>query len=174
MKLRAALVAMAALLALGVGQVLAQYPPPAGNILAQPANPNPMVNSETQVTVSVQSQAGVPASNVGCIASIASQPGKAAAVSPSFFNTDSAGKATLSVFTGDTPGQVRIGIDCGGLSTNAVLAVRAETSAPLPPDTGQGVQAAGGGTSSLPIAFCGLVFAAGAAGVLVRQRLRVS
>lgn len=162
---------MAAVLALGFAQALAQYPPPAGNILAQPANPNPLVNTQTQVFLTVQSQAGVPASNVGCIAAIGSQPGSGASVSPSQFVTDSAGKATLVVQTGDTAGQLHIGIDCGGLSANAVLLVGATAGGgPLPPNTGEGAQAASdsGIASVLVIGLVAVV--AGGAGIGIARR----
>lgn len=139
MKLRVLAISATAALALGAGQALAQYPPPAGNIVTTVSNPNPAIGGESAFTVTVQSEAGVPAANVNCTASIASQPGSDATVVPSTFTTDSLGKADLTLKTGSTPGQVTVAMKCGELSATTVVSVG--SGAPLPPDTGLGATA---------------------------------
>ena len=141
MRFRTIAVTAAALIALGASQALAQYPPPLGSIVTHPSNPNPGLNTDTSVTVTVNSDAGVPAGSVACGATMASQPGTDATVSPANFITDPSGQATLILGSGSTPGQVTIAVTCGQLSATAVVTVGAASpgDAPKPPDTGAGV-----------------------------------
>lgn len=147
MKNRMLALTAASLLALGLGQAVAQYPPPIGNIVAQPANPTPGLNQTSPLQVTVQSEAGVPAANVACSANVAAQPGSDASVLPASFTTDESGKATLSVTTGSMAGEVKVAVDCGALSVLAVLQVQggtADSGVPGPPNTGTGPAATDG------------------------------
>jgi hypothetical protein len=174
MRFRTIAVTAAALVALGASQALAQYPPPLGSISASPSNPNPGLNSDTSVTVTVNSDAGVPAGSAACGATIASQPGTDATLSPSNFVTDAAGQATLILHTGSAPGQVTIAVTCGQLSANTVVNVGASPDdVPRPPDTGAGAATGqSGGSSPLPWALAAAVGITGGAAFLATTRRR--
>jgi hypothetical protein len=168
-KFRPLLLTTAAVLALGASQVYAQYPPPAGNVVVSPAGPNPGVNGQTTFAVTVQSEAGAPAANVNCTASIASQPGSDASVFPTSFTTDGSGKANLTLKAGSSAGPVTVAVRCGELNATAVIAVGA--GVPLPPDTGVGVSPAGDESGiEMSWVLAGGAIAAAAAGSLVLRR----
>lgn len=143
MKLRSLALGAAAALALGAGQVLAQYPPPGGAITVSVA-PNPTLNGQTAFKVRVADHQGVAAANVECTAGIASQPGSGAEVFPASFTTAADGSADLTLKSGDTAGEVNVLVSCGQLSASASVPVGAApaptkpggSSHPLPPATG--------------------------------------
>lgn len=178
MKNRILAFAAASLLALGFAQAMAQYPPPIGNIAAQPTNPNPKVNQDAPLVVTVQSESGVAAASVACTASMASQPGNDARVSPASFTTDSAGTANLTVHTGSTAGQVKVSVNCGALSTLAVMEVQgalAQGDAPRPPNTGTGGTATTGPSNdTAPWILGALVAMAAATGFAARRKFHNS
>jgi hypothetical protein len=153
------IIAIVAVAALGAGTALAQYPPPGGNITTSTAG--------NQLTVTVSTQSGAPSPNVVCVASVGSQPGTGASVSPTNFTTNAQGRAVLNVTPGSGTGQVRIDIACGTLSASAVLPVGAQ---PAPPSTGSGGEDSS--SSGLPLAlFGGALALAAVAGLAGYRRL---
>ncbi|MBI5947797.1 MAG: hypothetical protein HY875_06650 [Chloroflexi bacterium] len=171
MKTRSILAGFAAVLALGAGVAVAQYPAPGGNITTTVATGNPATGSTTEVTVTVADSAGVAAAGVACTATVGSQPGSGASVFPAAFTTDAAGLGALTVTTGDSPGQVRIDITCGQISATASIPVGGLTPGfvPAPPNTGTGTAGGDGGFPYTVLASVAVVLVVGAGSAVVRR-----
>ena len=100
-------------------------------------------------------------------ASLLSQPGQGAKVTPLDVTTDENGQAKLVLATGDTAGVIKIQSVCGELSANVTIPVG---QAPGPPNTGTGFD------SGLPLGAAALamggfaVAALGLTSVITRRR----
>lgn len=170
----AALIAVlaAALLAAIATPVAAQYPTPIGSCTVGAGTGSAPPNTTITFTVTVlQADGTTPAAGVSGTASIISQPGQGASILNPNYTTGSDGKASIQVQTGNTAGQITIGVTCGSLSANGLISVVAGAT-PRPPVTGAGVAGPGGSDYTalwfiLPLA--GLA-AAGAAAVALRRR----
>jgi hypothetical protein len=153
---------------LGASTAQAQlYPHPEGVCVLTPVEPNPSISSETEILLVLSDLNGNPIAGVVSTATLLSQPGGGATVTPLNFTTDANGQATLVLATGDAAGVVTIQTVCGELSANLNIPVG---QPPGPPNTGTGVDSALTlGTAAL--AMSGLAAAALAlTGLLARQR----
>lgn len=138
----------AALVALSVGAVSAQYPPPQGQVAITVSDPTPGVGETVSLTIVVTPAAAANLDSSGDDAILASYPrapgeagdsllqqappfsctagvtgGSGATVTPTSFNTDSSGAAALSVFTGSVPAVLTVSVECGVASGQAILTV---------------------------------------------------
>jgi len=109
------------------------YPPPVGNCVFVPANPNPGINQNVSILLVWSDTAGNPLAGQSSTISIAKQPGTTATITPAQFTTGPDGTAQLTLFTGDTPGTITLSANCGSIDTQVVLPVG---QPPLPPNTG--------------------------------------
>jgi len=171
MRIRSVVAVCAAVVALGAGAAVAQYPAPGGNVTTTVGTGNPSTGSSTAVTVTVADSAGVFAPGVECTARVGSQPGSGASVRPTAFTTDAAGAGLLTVTTGDSPGQVRIDITCGQISATASIPVGglAPGFVPAPPNTGTGTASGDSGVPVAAVAALTLVLVVGAGSVGFRR-----
>ena len=130
-----------ALLASSVGALSAStaaaqlYPDPQGVCVLTPAEPNPSLNTDTEIRLVLSDLSGNPLAGVASTAMLVSQPGGGATVAPLNFTTDANGQATLVLDTGDTAGLVTIETVCGELSANLNIPIG---QPPGPPNTGTG------------------------------------
>jgi len=152
--------------ALGASTANAQlYPHPEGVCVLTPVEPNPSVSSETEILLVLSDLDGNPIAGVASTASVLSQPGQGAKVTPLNVTTDENGQARLVLATGDTAGLVKIQTVCGELSANVNIPIG---QPPGPPNTGTGF---GRSLGSAGLAMVGLGAAAiGLTGVLAKQR----
>ena len=155
-----------ALAALPLGAAYAQYPQPVGACSIAPNQAGSTPNSSLTWTVTVLTGNGAAAPNVEGTVTITSGVGTLG--SPTF-KSGVDGKATITVTTGATPGDIALAVTCGTLQTSTVLKVIPPAVLPKAPDTGTG-----GNESSFPFiwVFAGiaLVGAAGASTVAVSRR----
>lgn len=179
---RAIVLALFAVVGLGAGIALAQYPPPAGSgITVTPQNPNPPVGSNVQVTVVVREGTGSQIVSGGSQGQVlAALPtaytatvsgGSGATVSPASGTTDAQGRATLTVFTGTVAATLTVKVTTpAGLTGQATLFVG---TAPAPPATGNAGFTEGSSFPTLPVAALGAVAVlaiGGGAGLYLRRR----
>lgn len=152
----------AALAALGLTAATAQYPAPQGSCSVSAGSATAPANTTISFTVTVLTGDGAPAAGVQGVASIISQPGSGATIVNPNYTTGADGKAVIQVQSGDTAGQITLGVTCGTLSASSIVSVVAGVTAPTPkpPVTGDGASAGG---SDAPMAW-GL---AGALAVIV-------
>ena len=121
--------------ALPFGLASAQYPEPLGVCTVVPDSGSVQPNSVATFTVSTRTAAGAPAPAVSGTVSIAA--GSGTVLTPTF-TTSSNGTATISVQTGNNPGDLSLAVTCGALQTSGVVRVAAPSVLPKPPDTGTG------------------------------------
>jgi hypothetical protein len=151
-----AVVVSAIVAMMAVAPAAAQYPPPTGSVAVAVSDQTPGVGETVTVDVVVSAtQAAVPgggghdilasvakpaaltqAPPYACTSSVAG--GSGATVTPTSFNTDAQGKATLSVFTGTQPGQLTVSVKCGELSSQVILTVGGGGATGTPPSSGGG------------------------------------
>lgn len=121
---------------LGASTAQAQlYPEPEGVCVLTPVEPNPSIRSETEILLVLSDLNGNPIAGVASSATLLSQPGQGAKVTPLNITTDANGRATLVLATGDTAGVVKIQTVCGELSANVSIPIG---QPPGPPNTGTG------------------------------------
>lgn len=159
----------AALFAVLATPVSAQYPTPIGACTITAATGSAPPNSTLTFTVTVLQSDGVtPASGVSGVASIISQPGQGATITNPNYTTNSEGKASIQVQTGNTAGSITVGVTCGNLTANTIVSVVAGAT-PRPPVTGSGAASDGSG-SMLPWLLVPLAVAGAAAGAVALRR----
>lgn len=132
----AALVVALALGALGPRTASAQiYPAPNGYCLLALSSAFPPVGSTVELVVTAADNAGNPLPNLTGSAQIVEQPGTSATLTPSTFTTGTDGTATMQLYTGTTPGVVRVSSLCGDIEVATNLLIG---TPPAPPPTGEG------------------------------------
>lgn len=131
-----ALVVALALSALGLGSASAQiYPAPNGYCLLSLSGAFPPLGSTVELVVTAADNAGNPLPNLSGSAQIVEQPGTSATLTPSTFTTGADGTATMQLYTGTTPGVVRVSSLCGDIEVGTNLLIG---TPPAPPPTGEG------------------------------------
>ena len=159
----------ATVLALPVSAALAQYPPAGGNVTVTTSDPNPDTGATVNIPVAVLDATSGPVADAACTATVSSQPGSDASVSPPSFTTDSEGKATLSLSTGSSNGAVTVEVSCGDLDATVTVPIGSIS----PPDTGAGLSSSeerGGFNLALLLLVVPALGAAGIATARVSRR----
>lgn len=164
---------VAALAALGLTAATAQYPAPQGSCSVSAGSATAPANTTVSFTVTVLTGDGAPAAGVEGVASIISQPGSGATVVNPNYTTGTDGKAIIQVQTGDTAGQITLGVTCGTLNASSIVSVVAGVQAPTPkpPVTGDG-SASGDSNATLAWGAAGAlaVLLTGAGALTVARR----
>lgn len=154
---------------LGASTAQAQlYPHPEGVCVLTPVEPNPSISSQTEILLVLSDLNGNPIAGVASTATLLSQPGQGAKVTPVSVTTDANGQATLVLATGDSAGVIKIQTVCGELSANVNIPIG---QPPGPPNTGTGLDS-DRSLGNAALAMSGLVAAAlGLTGVIIRRRV---
>ena len=160
--------ALAAVVAIVIGgTAFAQYPPPQGSLVCEGAVIIPQTGSSVPVRAILDDSSGSPVEGQLVQFAIGFQPGTTAFLSSPNAFTDANGIASVTLFTGFSPGQIVVlcnGLasvtEVRGLSGQLVTEVRVE-SIFRPPSTGDAGLAAQSGYSRR-----GLIAAAAVAGTL--------
>jgi len=127
-----------------VGGTALAYPPPTGSVSMTASNGAPAPGTTISVSATVVNQSGVAQSGLSCTFQIASQPGTGAAVDTTPTLTDTNGVASALLAVGSTPGEIVVNANCGGLTSQVLVAVggsAAPATAPMGlnmPSTGTG------------------------------------
>ena len=133
------------------------YPAPNGYCTISLSAPLPALDSEVVVTVLAVDRAGNRLAGVTGTAEILEQPGTDATLTPEAFTTGQDGTAELTLYTGETPGQVRVFATCAELEVE-VTGNLVVGEPPSPPRTGDGPQ------GHVPMSSVGMALMAGAVG----------
>lgn len=128
---------------------IAGYGTPNGSVTVTTSDPSPNAGDDVVIPIAVLDASGSPDAGVACTATVSSQPGAGATVSPTNVTTGADGSASVTLKTGSSDGAITVSVECDGdRDANVTLAVG---SPPAPPDTGTGASAtsAPGGLSAL-------------------------
>jgi hypothetical protein len=164
-----ALATMALLVALVIagGTASAQYPPPVGSVTASLSDTTPATGTSVACTCTVLDTVGNPVAGEVCDFTIVSQPGADASLSSTTAVTNAQGIATVTLFTGSTPGTISVSAEARSVASQATAVAEAATPvAPTVPATPGAAPptGAGQGDSGTPLALW--ITAIGAAGAL--------
>ena len=161
-------------LAAGLSQASAQYPPVTGSLVLGAGDATPDLGGEVAVTATLLDEEGSPLAGVACTFGVAEQPGSDASVAAGPFTTDANGNVSTTLSTGSTAGTIVVEADCGELSAavSVVAGAAAGPGAAEPPaslpETG-----AGAGDRGMGWAFWALIAGGafvGAGGLLFAWR----
>lgn len=164
---------------IGTGVALAQnYPPPVGSLTAQSETTTPAAGDSIAVSATVRDQEGNPIEEADVTFTIISQPGNDASLGglSKTVLSDANGVATVTLFTGSTPGRIVLGITAGEKTSQLTLEVGGAPAAPAVPKTGGPPPEDDGGMPGWLIATfvgVGLLVAGSALGALGYRRSRV-
>jgi hypothetical protein len=164
-----ALTTMALLVALVIagGTASAQYPPPVGSVTASLSDTTPATGTSVACTCTVLDTVGSPVADEVCEFTIVSQPGADASLSSTTAVTNAQGIATVTLFTGSTPGTISVSAEARSVASQATAIAEAATPvAPTVPATPGAAPptGAGQGDGGTPLALW--ITAIGAAGAL--------
>jgi hypothetical protein len=159
-----AITALLVALTIAGGTASAQYPPPVGSVTASLSDPTPATGASVTCTCEVLDTVGNPVAGETCVFTIVSQPGTDASLSSTTAITNAQGIATVTLFTGSTPGTISVSAEARSVESQATATTEAATpTAPgtpgAAPPTG-----AGQGDDGTPLALW--LVAIGAAGAL--------
>ena len=162
----ALLVALMALTIAG-GRASAQSPPPVGSVTTSLSDTTPATGTSVTCTCAVLDTVGNPVAGEVCEFTIVSQPGTDASLSSTTAVTNAQGIATVTLFTGSTPGEIVVEAQSRAVESRATAAAEAATpGAPTLPATPGAAPptGAGQGDGGTPLALW--LLAIGAAGTL--------
>lgn len=174
------LVSLLAVVALiGTGVALAQtYPPPVGSLTATSESTTPAATTNTVLSATVRDGQGNPIGEANVTFTIVDQPGDDASLgslSETVKSNDN-GVATVTLFTGSTPGQIVIEVTSGEKTAQLTLTVGVGGAPPAAPKTGGPPPTDDGGTPAWLIAVfigAGLLGGGAALTMLARRRGKV-
>ncbi len=153
-------------LAIAGGTASAQYPPPVGSVTASLSDPTPATGASVTCTCEVLDTVGNPVAGEVCTFTIVSQPGTDASLSSATAVTNAQGVATVTLFTGSTPGPISVSAEARSIESQATATTEAATPvAPITATPGAAPPTgAGEGDGGTPVALW--IVAIGAAGAL--------
>jgi len=156
------------------GTASAQYPPPVGSVTASLSDPTPATGTSVTCTCTVLDTVGNPVAGEVCEFTITSQPGTDASLSSTTAITNAQGIATVTLFTGSTPGTIVVEAEARSIESQATAVAEAATpvvpaTPGAAPPTGVG-QGDGGTPLALWIVAIGCAGALGLASLLIVVR----
>jgi hypothetical protein len=162
-----AIPALLVALVIAGGTASAQYPPPVGSVTASLSDTTPATGTSVACTCTVLDTVGNPVAGEVCDFTIVSQPGADASLSSTTAVTNAQGIATVTLFTGSTPGTISVSAEARSVASQATAVAEAATPvAPTVPATPGAAPptGAGQGDGGTPLALW--ITAIGAAGAL--------
>ena len=152
----------------------AQYPPPVGSVTTSLSDPTPATGTSVTCTCTVLDTVGNPVAGEVCEFTITSQPGTDASLSSTTAVTNAQGIATVTLFTGSTPGTIVVEAEARSIESQATAIAEAATpvvpaTPGAAPPTGVG-QGDGGTPLALWIVAIGCAGALGLASLLIVVR----
>jgi len=156
------------------GTASAQYPPPVGSVTTSLSDTTPATGTSVTCTCTVLDTVGNPVAGEVCEFTIVSQPGTDASLSSTTAVTNAQGIATVTLFTGSTPGTIVVEAEARAIESQATATAETATpTAPVTPGaappTGVG-QGDGGTPLALWIVAIGCAGALGLASLLIVVR----
>ena len=152
----------------------AQYPPPVGSVTTSLSDTTPATGTSVTCTCEVLDTVGNPVAGEVCEFTITSQPGTDASLSSTTAVTNAQGIATVTLFTGSTPGTIVVEAEARSIESQATAVAEAATpvvpaTPGAAPPTGVG-QGDGGTPLALWIVALGSAGALGLASLLIVVR----
>jgi len=142
-------------MAIAGGTVSAQYPPPVGSVTTSVSETAPAAGASVTCTCKVLDTVGNPVAGETCSFTIVSQPGTDAHLSSATGVTDALGIATVTLFTGSTPGSIVVSSTARGVESQATVTAKAATPAAVTTPATPGAApptGAGQGEGGTPVA----------------------